>query len=159
VPAVKPVLEAVVLPFDQLKEYGVVPPAPTAVDDPLELPLQLTLILVVVALRAEGCVTVTDLVTKQAVASVTVTVYVPADKPVFDVVVRPFDQLKVYGLLPPLALIVADPFEPPLQLTFVFVAVAVIALGCVTVTERVAEHKAASVTVTVYVPAVRPVLV
>jgi hypothetical protein len=62
------------------------------------------LILVVVALRAEGCVTVTDLVTKQAVASVTVTVYVPADKPVFDVVVRPFDQLKVYGLLPPLAL-------------------------------------------------------
>ena len=122
-------LAAVVLPFDQLKEYGVVPPAPTTVALPFVLPLQLMFTVLVVADKAFGCVTVTDLETVQALASVTVTLYVPAVKPVFDVVVRPFDQLKLYGLLPPLALIVADPFEPPLQLTFVFVVVAVIALG------------------------------
>ena len=82
-----------------------------------------------VADKAFGCVTVIDLETEQALASVTVKLYVPAVKPVFDVVVRPFDQLKLYGLLPPLALTVAEPFEPPLQLIFVFVVVAVIALG------------------------------
>jgi hypothetical protein len=46
-----------------------------------------------------------------------------------------------------------------LQLAFVFVAVTVIALGWVRVTDLVAEHPAPSVTVTVYVPAVNPVFV
>jgi hypothetical protein len=76
-------------------------------------------------------------------------VYVPAVNPVFDAVVRPFDQLKTYGVVPPEVAIVADPLVPPLQLTFVFVTVAVIALGCVMVIDLVVEHEFASETVTV----------
>ena len=67
----------------------------------------------------------------------------------FDDVVRPFDHKKVYGVVPPVAEAVADPFELPLQLTFVFVTVAVIALGCVMVIDLVVEHEFASETVTV----------
>ncbi len=56
-----------------------------------------------------------------------------------------------------MAVTVAVPFVPPLQLTFVAVAVAEIAVGCVTVTEAVAVQPLASVSVTLYVPATRPV--
>ena len=54
---------------------------------------------------------VADLVTEHAFASVAVMVYVPADSPVLEADVFPFDQLKLYGLAPPLMLIVAVPFD------------------------------------------------
>ncbi len=47
----------------------------------------------------------------------------------FDDVVRPFDHTKVYGEVPPVALAVADPLIPALQLTLVLLIVVVIALG------------------------------
>ena len=54
----------------------------------------------------------------------------------------------------------AVPLDPPLQDTFVCAAVAVlIAVGCVIVKFLVAVHPLASVTVTVYVPALNPVAV
>ena len=64
--------------------------------------------------------------------------------------VDPFDQLYVYGAVPPLPPAVADPFVPPLQLTFVLaLIVAVTAVGSIIVTEAVAEHEFKSLTVTV----------
>ena len=54
----------------------------------------------------------------------------------------------------------AEPLDPPLQDTFVCAAVAVmIVVGCVIVKVLVAVHPLASVTVTVYVPALNPVAV
>ena len=63
----------------------------------------------------------------------------------------------MYAVVPPLAVTVAVPFEPPLQLTLVVVVLAVRAAGSVMVTVFVAVQLLASVAVTVYVPAVSPV--
>ena len=46
-------------------------------------------------------------------SSVIVTVYVPADKPVTSAVEAPFDHEYVYDPVPPVAVTVAAPFEPP----------------------------------------------
>jgi hypothetical protein len=55
--------------------------------------------------------------------------------------------------VPPDPVAVADPFDPPLQLTLVPLMLAVTAVGWVIVTLVVAVHALASVAVTVYVPA------
>jgi hypothetical protein len=60
----------------------------------------------------------------------------------------------VYPEVPPEAVTAAEPVLPPKQSTGDEVAVAVSAVGCVTVVIAVAVHPFASVTVTVYVPAV-----
>ena len=57
------------------------------------------------------------------------------------------DQLYVYGPVPPEGLTVAEPFVPPLQLTFVLVVVALTTVGCVIVTLPVVVHPFASVIV------------
>ena len=63
-------------------------------------------------------------------------------------------------MVPPFATTVAEPLEPPLIVTFaVFDAVAVNTLGSVITTELVDVAPFASVTVTLYVPAVNPVIV
>ena len=60
--------------------------------------------------------------------------------------------------MPPVATAASCPSVPPLQLTFVGVTdVTVIAVGCVTVPLAVAVQLFASLTVTVYVPAAKPV--
>ena len=59
----------------------------------------------------------------------------------------------MYVGVPPPAVTVAVPFVPPLQLTGVDVALAVNAVGCVTVVVAVRVQPLASVTVQVYVPA------
>ena len=65
-------------------------------------------------------------------------------------VTDPFDQLNVYGDVPPLPAAVADPLVPPLQLTLVLaLIVAVTAVGWVIVTVAVAEQLFKSLTVTV----------
>ena len=53
----------------------------------------------------------------QPLASVTVTVCVPAASPEACCVVCPFAQLKLYGAIPPAAATVAVPFDEPKQLT------------------------------------------
>jgi hypothetical protein len=60
--------------------------------------------------------------------------------------------------VPPPGVTLTEPLFPPLQDTLVRVEpVAVSVVGCVTVAVEVAVQLCASVTVTVYVPAVRPV--
>ena len=63
--------------------------------------------------------------------------------------------------MPPVAVTVAEPVAPPKQSTFVcaVIVAANAAAGSVMVTVAVVVHPPASVTVTVYVPAARPVAV
>ena len=70
-------------------------------------------------------------------------------------------QLKLYGEVPPLALIVALPFVAPKQDAFVWTLTLVesCADGCVMVTFRVVEQPFASVTEQIHVPAASPVAV
>mgnify|MGYP001571923378 CR=1 FL=1 len=151
---------AVVEELLHTKVYGDVPPVPLAVADPLLPPLQLTFVFATVdAANTAGSVMVTLDVVVQELASDTVTVYVPAATPVILAVVAALDQAKVYGAVPPDPLAVADPLLPPLQLMFVFTTeLAVNAEGSVMVTLDVLVHEFASDTVTVYVPAVTPVM-
>lgn len=136
-----------------------VPPLPLAVAVPFEPPKQLTLVVVVAMVTAVGWVMTTLAVVVQELASVTVTVYVPAVNADFVADVPPPVQLYVYDVVPPVTVAVADPVEPPLHKTFVPVTLALSAVGCVTVALAVVVHELASVTVTVYVPAVNPVFV
>ena len=105
-------------------------------------------------------VTVTSIVQgvlSQPLASVTVTVYVPAVTPVMLAVVAALLHTKVYGEVPPDPIAVADPSLPPLQLMFVFTTeLATTADGSVMVKETESEHPFASVIVTEYVPALNP---
>ena len=61
--------------------------------------------------------------------------------------------------MPPVAVTVAEPVLPVLQAGLVAVAVAVTTVGATNVTEEVAVHPRVSVTVTVYVPAPRLLMV
>ena len=60
--------------------------------EPVEAPLQSTFTCVVLKAKAAGCVMVAETVLVQLFASVTVTVYVPAARPVMFCVVAAFDQ-------------------------------------------------------------------
>ena len=66
----------------------------------------------------------------QPFESVTVAVYVPADKPLFDAVVFPLLHKYVYGAVPPLATTAAEPVDAPLHVTFVPLQVATNNVGC-----------------------------
>jgi hypothetical protein len=106
-----------------------------------------------------GCVITTEAVVEHPLASVTVTPYVPAARLDKSSLVAPLDQRYVYAVVPPLTLRLAAPVEFPKQSTFVpDIEAASAAAGCVITTEAVVEQLLASVTVTVYVPAARPVL-
>jgi len=75
-PAAKPVLVAVVVPFDHRNVYGAVPPEPATVAEPVDCPKQFTFTTVaelIVAVTALGCVIVTDAVAVQPLKSVVVT--------------------------------------------------------------------------------------
>ena len=61
--------------------------------------------------------------------------------------------------MPPPAVTLAVPFDPPLQLTGVALQLITNAVGCVTTDVQVAVHPLASVTATVYVPAALPLIV
>src|SRR5674476_1360762 len=118
--------------------------------DPVDAPLQSTLVITVVAVIAVGCVIVTGTVIVQLFASVTVNVYDPAASPVCTGVM-------VQGPTPPDGVMTTDPVDAPLQSTLVITVVAVIAVGCVIVTGTVIVQLFASVTVNVYDPAASPV--
>ena len=130
---------------------GVPPPAVTAAV-PVFPPLHKILVdAEMVAVNKGGCVIVTVAVAEHPVASFTVTVYVPALRPVPIAFVPPVGAHDyVYGAVPPVALAVAVPVEPPLHSTPVLpVILAVTAEGCVTVTVAVSVHPLWSVTTTV----------
>jgi hypothetical protein len=100
--------------------YGDVPPEPLTVTLPVELPKQRTFVCnpTLAVSAAVGCVIVTNLVAVQPFASVTVTLYVPATRPVRSCVVAPFDQAYAYGAVPPVTVRSIDPVAPPKQATF-----------------------------------------
>ena len=121
--------------------------------DPVAAPLHNTLVTAVVAVMAVGSVMVTGTKSVQLLASVTVKVYEPAANPVCAGVM-------VYGPTPPEGVITTDPVAAPLHNTLVIAVVADnAAAGCVIVTVADEEQLVASVTVTVYVPAAKPVAV
>jgi len=89
-----------------------VPPETVKLAAPVELPKQITFVPAMLALSAAtGCVIVAFTCAVHPFASVTVNVYVPADKPVCDGVTD-------NGDVPPAPVITTEPFEPPLQETF-----------------------------------------
>ena len=132
------------------------PPIALGVAEPSDNPLQLMFELTTDdAANAVGCVMVTLDVLVHELASVIVTVYVPADTPVIAAVVAALLHVYVYGDVPPIALAVAPPSDKPLQLTLAFtVAVADRIAGAVIVTLPVDTQPNESVVVTVYVPAI-----
>ena len=150
-PAAKPVAVAAVPPLgDQLYVYVPVPPVTVAVALPVEAPWQATFVCVGVKLNAVGSVMVYDWLIWQLLASVTVTVYVPAARPLDVAAVPPLgDQLYVYALVPPVTVAVAEPFIPLLQLTLVCVGVIASAAGSVMVKLCVVWQVLPSVMVTV----------
>jgi hypothetical protein len=122
------------------------------------LPLkQLTSVWVSPINIAGGSETVSVSEAWQPFASLTVTLYVPAISPALSSVVGPSFQLKVYGAVPPLTVISIEPLFPSLQLTSACVPVTASAPGCVIVTVCELVQACPSLTVTVYVPAERPV--
>jgi len=151
VPAVTPVILAVVAELLHAKVYGDVPPVALAIADPSDKPLQLMFVFTTeLAINAEGSVMVTLDVLVHEFASDTVTVYVPATNPLAVAVVAALLHAKVYGAIPPAPLAVADPLFPPLQLMFVFTTeLAVNTVGSVMVTLDVVVQELASDTVTV----------
>ena len=137
-----------------------VPPVALAVASLSDPPLQLTSSSTDVdATTAAGSDMVTLSVSVQLFASVAVTVYVPADKPVIVPPVPLLLHAYVFVPVPPVALAVADPSVAPLQLAFVPEILALTDVGSSIVTLSVSLQPLASVAVTVYVPAAKPVIV
>ena len=127
------------------------PPATLKSIAPLVPPLQAALVTVFVKLKgAAGCVMVVLAVAVQLLASVAVTLYVPAAMLDISSVVAPFDQRKVYGDVPPVGVKLTAPVLCPKQRTFVPMDdKASAAAGCVTVKLAVKVQFWASVIVTV----------
>src|SRR5439155_111773 len=121
-------------PFEKVN--GVVPPLAFAVIDPLKSPgAQVGFVDVSVSVSAAGFVKVVVAVAVAPVASLTVIVKVPAARPVntFEVwnVTPSFE--KVNGAVPPLAVAVIDPVDPPKHNGFVLASDSESAVAAVSV--------------------------
>ena len=116
---------------------------------PLDPPKQLTGVALHEAVTAVGVPTVDWHVKVHPLASVTVTVYVPAVNPLIDEVIAVVLHRYEYPGVPPPAVTLAVPLDPPKQLTAVALHEAVTAVGEPTVDWHVNVHPLASVTVTV----------
>jgi hypothetical protein len=121
---------------------GAVPPTTVRLILPLLTPAQVAFTLVAVADSATaGSVMIAVAVLIHPFASVTVTVYVPAAKPVAVAVVCAGLEFHAYeyGAVPPAALTVAEPVVPFLQSTLVLAVMAEVkTAGSVTVAVAVA---------------------
>jgi hypothetical protein len=127
---------------------------------PVDAPLHNTFVCdEIVVEAAVGWVIVTVAVDVHPFASVAVTVYDPAAKPVAVAPVAELLHKYVFVPVPPVALTVAEPVDAPLHKTFTCdEIVAETAVGWVNVELAVAVNPPVAVTVTVYVPAARPVM-
>ena len=113
------------------------------------------------AVNAAGSVITTEVTEVQPFASVAVTLYVPAAKPVAVAEVWPLFHKYVMVPVPPVPAAVAAPFAPPKQETLVeaLIVTETALAGCVIVTVAVSVQPLASVTVAVWLPAVSPAAV
>jgi pyridoxal biosynthesis lyase PdxS len=154
-------LVAVVDPVFQRYEYPAVPFDATAVAEPVEAPLHKTFVVEGIdTVKTLGCVTFAVVDAVHPLASVAVTVYTPAVKLLIVEVVAPVFQRYEYPAVPFDANEVTEPVEAPLHKTFVVEGIDTAnKVGCVIVTVVDVVHPLASVAVTVYVPAVRLLLV
>ncbi len=131
---------------------------------PVAAPLHTGLVCVVEIDTAVGSVIVTDVEAVHPLvvpaASLTVTEYVPANSPLRSSEVEPLLQLYVYGAVPPLTVRSTVPVAAPLHTGLVCVVDTTTAVGSVIVTDvddvQPSVLPAASLTVTEYVPAARP---
>lgn len=118
------------------------------------------------AVNSGGSVMFTPCDDIQPFASITITLYDVAVKPV-PVLLLPLvvvlggvgAQLNVYGPVPPAPVTVAEPVLPPKHATLVCVCDEVSCVGCVMLKVCEPVHPFASVTIATYVPAVKPVAV
>jgi predicted RNA methylase len=161
VPAVRLLLVAVVDPVFQRYEYPPVPLDATEVAEPVEAPLHNTLVVEGIEIvSGVGCVIVAVVDVVHPFASVAVTVYVPAVRLLIVEVADPVFQRYEYPAVPFDATEVAEPVEAPLHKTFIVDGIDTVNKpGCVIVAFVDVVHPLASVTVTVYVPAVRLLIV
>ena len=139
-----------------------VPPVAATIAKPSFPALQLTFIVAAsTASNSDGCVIFTVNVAVQPMASVAVTLYAPSIKPVTEAEVIPLFHRYVIVPVPPVAFTNAEPFDPPKQLTFVEPVrlIETPVPGSITVAVETAVQPLASVTVTVYVPAVKLIAV
>ena len=138
----------VLLPFDQAKVRGKVPPVTTVITTPEVSPLQNRSRGVIVSIeRVGGPPTNPESIWVQMFKSVMVTLYKPDARLVMSSVVAPFDQIKVRGGIPPEGIRSMAPVGP--QPASVIVMESVMGPGCVMNTESVTKQKLESVTVTV----------
>ena len=138
------------------------PPAAVTVAEPVEAPLHSTFVCAVIeAVSWDGSVITTEVLDVQPFTSVAVTLYVPAVRPVAVAEVWPLFHKYVIVPVPPVPEAVAEPFEPPKQLTFTEVGIvtATALAGCIIVTVAVSVQPFESVTVTLWLPAESPVAV
>jgi hypothetical protein len=117
--------------------------------DPLDLPKHEALVTVALGLMGFGMLNVALVVAVQLLASVTVTVKVPAVRSVRSSLVAPLLQAKAYGVVPPDTVRLTDPLVPAQQVTLVVKTLVEIAVGWLTVAPAVAVQALASVIVTV----------
>ena len=138
------------------------PPVAVTVAEPVLIPLHSTFVWAVIeAVNWDGSVITTKVLEIQPFASVAVTLYVPAVRPVAVADAWPLFHKYVIVPVPPVPAAVAEPFEPPKQLTFTEaeIVTATALAGCVIVTLAVSVQPFESVTVTLWLPAESPVAV
>ena len=138
------------------------PPAAVTVAEPVLIPLHNTFVwALMLAVNCVGSVITTEVLDVQPFTSVAVTLYVPAVRPVAVAEVWPLFHKYVIVPVPPVPVAVAEPFEPPKQLTFTEVGIvtATALTGWVIVTVAVSVQPFESVTVTLWLPAESPVAV
>ena len=136
------------------------PPAAVTVAVPSVPPLQRTSVDATIAVGPSMLLMVAKIESMQSLASVIKTVYDPPDKlvAVAFVCIPGSSHRYVYGLVPPLATAVADPFDPPHDAS-TDVNVMLIALGSFTTTLAEDVQFSESVIVTFTVPEQRAVAV
>jgi len=131
--------------------YGAVPPEAEAVAEPFAAPHVASVVASILTVGSPRSLIVAVAVDEHPLASVIVTVYVPASSPVAvaDVCAGDVSQLYVYGAVPPEAKAVAEPFAAPQVAS---VVASILAEGppmSLIVAVAMAEHPFASVIVTV----------
>ena len=138
-------------PLSHTKPYGPKPPPETVRSiEPLEAIHDSTIEVLSIKIAVAGSATTSELSPVQRLASVTVTVYIPATKPVIFCVVEPSDHAYVYGPFPPDGTEDISPATPSKQILSTGVRATNTVVGSVIANEVIsAVHRLASVTVTV----------